>query len=254
MKPAQLLQRWCQVQAGFWYRLWHRLWHRLWLQCGTRGRPGRGLGAVLLLGLLPLLAACSLPRPEARPVTSYLLESSPPTAPVKVAARTCLTLQVARPSAAPGADTGRMAYVERAHELRYFAYNRWVEAPAQMLQPALVQDLAASALFRAVIGPHTRSGADLTLATELLRLRQVFDKGASRAELTVRVNLLDPAGQRLLASRLFVLEQPAPENTPYGGVLAANRALDELLAAIRAFLVEQLPAGAGCAEAPDAAR
>lgn len=43
------------------------------------------------------------------------------------------TLQVVMPTAAPGYGTSAMAYRPSAHELRYYARQRWIDQPARLL-------------------------------------------------------------------------------------------------------------------------
>ena len=84
------------------------------------------------------------------------------------------------------------------------------------------------------------AAASLRLDTELVRLQQDFGAPPSRVRLTVRAQLLDAEGRRVLAAAEFDETELAPSDDPYGGVLAANRALARLLARLAEF----------CAQAP----
>jgi cholesterol transport system auxiliary component len=59
---------------------------------------------------------------------------------------------------------------------------------------------------------------------------------------TLRAQLIDVDARRVLASAEFDETEAAPSDDPYGGVLAANRALGRLLERLAAF----------CAVAPTA--
>jgi len=155
----------------------------------------------------------------------------------------CLVLRVAEPEAAPGLATTRMAYVREPHRMEYYADNRWVDTPAAMLSPLLVQSLTRSGLFRVVVpqsAPVAR--ADLLLVSEVLSLTQVFGEGGSEEQVAVRVTLLTADGARVLASRTLRATEPAPQDDPYGGVIAANRAVDRILQELTDWLREPLAA------------
>jgi cholesterol transport system auxiliary component len=122
-----------------------------------------------------------------------------------------------------------MAYMEEAHRLDYFAHHRWADSPARMLEPLLIRALESSGLYQAVVQAPTTARFDLRLDTELLRLVQVFEPTESRVELAVRISLLDTEQQRVLVSDVLAETEPATERTPYGGVIAANKAVVRLL-------------------------
>jgi cholesterol transport system auxiliary component len=54
------------------------------------------------------------------------------------------------------------------------------------------------------------------------------------------VQLLDVAQNRIIATRDIAVTEPAPQNTPYGGVVAANRAAAKALSAIAQFCMRYL--------------
>ena len=89
--------------------------------------------------------------------------------------------------------------------------------------------LEASGLFQAVVRAPTSARFDLRLDTEVLRLVQVFESSDSHVELAVRISLLDKKQQRVLVSEVLEVTEPTTERSPYGGVKAANQALDRLL-------------------------
>jgi len=193
--------------------------------------------ALCLTMLLALaLAGCSgelLPRPDA-PSAIYLLEGNSDAAARPNPAGPTLAVSAVRSAA--GFGTADMIYVEHAHQLQAFARHRWADSPARMLDPLLVAAAEQSGLFAGVTEPGSLIRTELRLETELLRLQQVFDGGASQVELTLRASLVDTSRSRVLASRVFRVIEPVREATPYGGVLAANRATGLLLGELQVFL------------------
>lgn len=141
----------------------------------------------------------------------------------------CPTLLLSSPRATPGYAGARMAYMKEPHRIDYFAKHRWADSPARMLEPNLMRALETSGLFQAVVRAPTSARFDLRLDTEVLKLVQVFEANESRVDLSVRISLLGKQQQRILVSEVLQVSEPADEQTPYGGVKAANRAVDRLL-------------------------
>lgn len=196
--------------------------------------------SLLLVGL----SACSvLPTPKPSNVHQFLLEL--PAAAGEVPADVNgPVLVVARPRAEAALDTSRMAYVTRRYGIRYFADNRWVATPAQMLEPLMVSALQASGHFSAVMEQPASAPARLRLDTTLIQFQQDFTVQPSRVELTLRGRLTDLASQRVLATRVFHVSRPAAKADPYAGVVATNDAVQTLLKELTQFCVEHA-GGAG---------
>lgn len=148
-------------------------------------------------------------------------------------------LIVSRPRAHPGFDTSRMAYVRKPYELEYFSRNLWVDTPEKMLAPLLVRALEASGAFRAVSQAPGSVSGELRLDTEIVRLQQEFISSPSRLRLTLRVQLIDMPGKRVLATREFDVVENASSDDPYGGVVAANRAVARVLNEVAVFSAAQ---------------
>jgi cholesterol transport system auxiliary component len=130
-----------------------------------------------------------------------------------------------------------MVYVRQPYELEYFATNRWADTPSRMLGPLLAQGLEQTGTFRAVVQTPSAVPADLRVDTELIRLQQNFSTRPSRVELTLRAELIDVRGKRVLATRLFEEAENAPTDDAYGGVTAANLALGRMLGQLADFCV-----------------
>jgi cholesterol transport system auxiliary component len=196
--------------------------------------------------LVGLLAGCGslLPKPPQVPTQFALDVAAPAALPAKAPAATATTLLVATPRAAPGFDTRNIVYVRQAHEIEAFAYSQWVDTPAQMLAPLIVNAIERTAAFRAVLRAPTVGSAELRLDTELIRLQHEFTVQPSRVRLTLRAVLFDTATRRVLAWREFDTSVPSASEDPYGGVVAANRAVGELLPELAAFCARAAPLAA----------
>ena len=194
--------------------------------------------ASLLLALSVLLSSCTgLHAPATENINLYVLDAraSIKAAPVK----RDLVIAVAMPRARPGYDTPRIAYVQQPHELNYYAVNRWANTPAHMLAPLLAQALEQSGGFRAVVQIPGPVPSDIRLDTELVRLQQDFGTHPSRVQITLRAQLIDVRNNRVLATRLFDESENAPSENAYGGVVAANLALQRILDKVSDFCLRE---------------
>jgi len=196
----------------------------------------RLLAALVWAGLLD---ACTnlQPQPVEQP-NVFLLEASPVATAAQQKAEQII--EVAMPHARAGFDTDQMAYTRRVSEIEYFSRNRWADTPSRMLAPALAQAIERSGAFRAVVRDVTAVHPDLRLETELIRLQQNFTVHPSRVEIAVRVQLVGSGTPSKLASAQFEESEVAPSEDPYGGVMAANRALSRLVGRVAEFCAQQL--------------
>jgi len=191
----------------------------------------RLLGALASAGSL---AACAGLQPlPAEHQNIFLLEARSDA--VLQRPKTDLVIEVAMPHALAGFDTDQIAYMRRPSEIEYFSRNRWADTPAHMLAPVLAQAIERSGTFRAVVREPNAVNADLRLYTELVRLQQNFTVHPSRVEIAVRVLLVRSAPAATLAVAQFEEHEDAASDDPYGGVLAANRALARVVDSIAEF-------------------
>lgn len=184
------------------------------------------------------LGACSLLKPTATPPPAFYALDRPPGSAAAAAPATAPTLVVNPPTAAAGFDSQRIIYVRETHKLEYFANSEWVDPPARMLVPLLVAAVESTGAFRAVVPTPSAATGDLRLDTEIVRLQHEFLTLPSRVRFTLRAFLVDDKTRRVLAWREFDAAYPADTGNPYGGVVAANRAVQTVLADLAAFCAE----------------
>jgi len=154
------------------------------------------------------------------------------------AAVTAPTLIVSPPHAAAGFDSQRIMYVRQADQLEYFAHNEWIDTPARMLAPRIVAAIESSGAFRAVVQTPSPAAGEMRLDTEILRLQHEFLSTPSRVRFTLRAYLVESATRRVIAAREFEAAIPAASEDPYGGVVAANHAVQTVLENLSAFCAE----------------
>jgi cholesterol transport system auxiliary component len=200
-------------------------------------------GRLLAAGLsLMALCACSALRPTPTPPPAfYALDNARVAAPVSAstsAPAATPTLIINPAHAASGFDSPRIIYVREPHKLEYFAHSEWVDPPARMLGPLLVAAIESTGAFRAVVLTPGAAAGDLRLDTEIIRLQHEFQTGPSRVRFTLRATLVDDKTRRVLAWHEFDAAVPAASEDPYGGVVAANRAVQTVLQELSNFCAE----------------
>lgn len=191
----------------------------------------------LILVMQTLLIACS---PLKLPVTNqYKLESYGSHNYKKIAS-THHTILVSQPEAMAGYQNEQMRYIQKPYELSTFAHNSWISSPANMLYPLITQSLQQTHYFAAVAsGPYV-DRADYRLDTQVIMLQQNFLAKPSTIQLVTKATLTYIKENRVIASRVFSECIPCPTDTPYGGVIAANRATRILTAKLSRFIVKKI--------------
>jgi cholesterol transport system auxiliary component len=185
------------------------------------------------------LSASKTPHPA-----HYALDNTANTAraPILVPAasprQTALTLIVSPPHAASGITSQRIIYVREAHKLEYFAHSEWIDPPARMLAPLIVAAIEKGSAFRAVVQAPSAAAGDLRLDTEIIRLQHDFQTQPSHVRFTLRAYLVEEKTRRVLAWREFDAAAPAASGDPYGGVVAANQAVQTVLESLSVFCSE----------------
>jgi len=189
----------------------------------------------LLSCIIPLLSGCSLFSVQTGPTHTYILEKVPENIPLR--ANHHVILGVTIPSTSPVYNTTDMIYSTYPYQVASFAKNSWVATPPQMLQPLIVRTLQNTHYFAAV-KTTVMGKSDYILNTELLELQQDFKRNPSVVRVRIRADIVRAATNQLVRSKEFDVVEPAPQNSPYGGVIAANQATAEALAQLAWFCVK----------------
>lgn len=187
--------------------------------------------SAVLLALLATGCGSLLPKAIAPPSVYALdgMRGARPAPPPPAAPASAPTLLVNPTRAAPGFDSQHIVYVRTAHQLEHFAHSEWVDTPARMLAPLMVAALEDTGAFRAVGSASSGIAGQIRLDTEVLRLQQEFGGGPSRVRFTLRASLADNTTRQVISSREFDASVVAESDDPYGGVVAANRAVQRVM-------------------------
>jgi cholesterol transport system auxiliary component len=191
---------------------------------------------------LAFAGGCSLLKPTASPTppTYYSLDASHTAATVapRATGTAPYALIVNETQAAAGFDSQRIIYVRQPHKLEYFAHSEWVDPPARMISSLIVGALEKSGAFRAVVSAPGSASGELRLETEVLLLQQEFAVSPSQVRFALRVYLVEDNTRRVVGTRDIEAVAPAPSDDPYGGVQAANAAVQNVLDQLTAFCAQ----------------
>ena len=109
-----------------------------------------------------------------------------------------------------------------------------------MIYPLIVESLQNTGYFFAVAsGPYLEK-ADYRLDTQLIALHQNFLKNPSVIDFVAKVMVTHIEDNRVVASRIFSQHIRCPTDTPYGGVIAANKATQEFTAHLSEFVITEI--------------
>lgn len=131
-----------------------------------------------------------------------------------------------------------MFYQQKAYQLQSFAKNAWLNMPITMIVNNISENLTELNYFKAVL-TNINPGVNVayTLNTRLLSLYQDFTHTPSQLVLSIQLTLIDNARDKVLASQIFNYREPCTQDTPYGGVVAANKALGQFLNDMDRFIL-----------------
>ena len=202
----------------------------------------RASGLFLIISLA--LAGCSLPG-KRLPETVYDFGPGAVRTPATDSMAPLPALALGSVRASPALDDTavlyRLAYSD-AQQLRPYAQARWSMAPAQLLRQRFIEHLGQR---RALLNPGDVGPADgptpPTLRVELEEFSQLFDSPTTSVGLLrLRATLVQPGptGERLMAQRSIIVQQPAPSNDAAGGVRALTAAADAAALELSGWLAQ----------------
>lgn len=188
------------------------------------------------IGLLCLLTACAPVQPTITNQYKIIAFSAKQDA----TGPSTQSILISQPDAIAGYQTEQMLYTDKPFQLSSFAHSGWISSPANMLTPLIVQSLQHSHYFSAVAAGPNADKTDYRLDTQLIALQQNFLTKPSTFELSVQIVLTRVGDGHVVASRTFKEHIPCPTDTPYGGVIAANKAAQVFTAALTKYVIKQV--------------
>jgi ABC-type uncharacterized transport system auxiliary subunit len=192
-----------------------------------------------LLMLAILMAGCG----AARPVKYYVLDVNP--APVNSAsAQIPVTLLVGRLVASHLYHDDRLVYGSGPVQLGTYEYDRWAEAPADMVQDMLVTILRSSGQFRAVSRVTSNVRGEYVVRGHLYAMYGV-DQPELVARFTLQLELYDPNTRTTVWSQIYTHDEPVAAKTVPAIVEAMDKnvtaGLQQLSGGITQFFASHPP-------------
>lgn len=190
-----------------------------------------GLAIVGIIGMLTACSPVTLP-----PKQNYNLVAQLPAPQVKQ--RSQIVLLVSRMTAQASVSSNKMAYTQSnyPYQVSYFAEHFWLNPPAKLIMPNIINSLSQSGLFKAVVVAPYGEQVDYRLDSDLQTLQQQFTGKQSQIILVIRTELTHVTTNQIVADRVFKETVTVNGNGPQAGVVAANQALSQFLVALNTWL------------------
>jgi len=145
-------------------------------------------------------------------------------------------LEVRTLRAGPGLEARGLQTIEPDGSIHTAFYEEWSEPPAQGVEDALRQWLAACGKFAAVVAPGSTMPADLVLEGELTALWSELAAGRADAAVSVVVVRQGSATPQIVLQRTETATAPLAGRTPPDQVAAQLAALATVFGKIEAAL------------------
>ena len=190
--------------------------------------------AALAISSLGLVSCASsiLPRLSAPAATYTLL---PVFGESRLSLASTLTLLVSSPRASGLLNSSRMLYTRKVNEAAYFSQSQWADTPSQMLLPLMAGAIQQTGAFKAVLSTPTGATSQYRLETELITFEHSFLVQPSQVNVVMRAALIDTNTRAVLSRKNFSATVSAGTEDAYGGVLAAQKAVQIVLSELAVF-------------------
>lgn len=169
--------------------------------------------AFLAVAIVPL-SACAIADIGSGPAPSlYTLKA--PAVLAETGGQAAGQLVVEEFSAPAALDTTRIVFQPSENEIAYYANARWSDRSPRMIASLLVETIASSGRFPAVIGPGSNARMDLALVGDIRSFAAYreaaagFGQETTKVRVALYVRLLRARDRSIIASREFSAEAPA---------------------------------------------
>jgi len=121
----------------------------------------------------------------------------------------------------------------------YFSGAAWGDRLPALFQARLVQTLANSGAFRAVLTNQDRVTGDLSLAIEIRDFQVDATSGSAEAVVDVYVKLVDERTSSVVTTKRFHASVAAASTDPNAGIHALNTAFQQVAAEITTWVARR---------------
>jgi cholesterol transport system auxiliary component len=192
----------------------------------------------LLLAVALLLGACSSLTGKREPFTVYSPRYTAPTDAAKTPP-VQWQLTIDTPLAGDALDTSRMLVMPTPGAIENYKGGRWADTMPLMLRALLIEAFQDSGRIEGIGATASGLHADFSLAIDLHDFETQYRDGAPHAMIRLNAKLNDISVNRVRAARMFEADEPVSGTQAADASAAFERALDQLLAQMVAWTLEQ---------------
>ncbi len=150
----------------------------------------------------------------------------------KVRGGGAVQLTIYPPVAVKTIDTEEILIKSASGRVAYFSGAAWGDRLPRLFQARLVEALANSGAFRAILTNQDRVSGDLSLAIEIRDFQVEAAAGGSEALIDVYVKLVDEKNNSVVTTKRFHARVPAASDDAGAGIQALNAAFQQVTLAI----------------------
>ncbi len=138
-------------------------------------------------------------------------------------------LMISPPVAVKTIDTEEILVKGANGRVAYYPGVAWGDRLPRLFQARLVESLANSGAFRAVLTNQDRVSGDLSLAIEIRDFQVEAAPGSAEAVVDVYVKLVDERNNAVVTTKRFQARQQAAGQDPGAGIQALNSAFQQVV-------------------------
>jgi cholesterol transport system auxiliary component len=175
---------------------------------------GKWIRHALLAVVIAPLGACAIADIGSGPAPSFYTLKAPAMS-AEAGPQAGGQLVVEEFSAPAALDTTRIVFQPSENEIAYYANARWSDRSPRMIASLLVETIASSGRFPAVIGPGSNARMDLALVGDIRSFAAYreasagFGQETTKVRVVLYVRLLQARDRSIVASREFSAEAMA---------------------------------------------
>lgn len=194
-----------------------------------------------LAALVVVLSGCALanvgsgPAPQMFTLTAH---SAPAGAGDTASAKADLLVDAYAASAA--IDTGRIAYLPSANELKYIAGARWADLAPVMIQSLTVETLEKSGRFASVAARGSEINGDYMLKGDIRQFAAEKHGDATQVHVDLFMRLVSRNDNKVIATKDFNTTLPVAGSGVEPMVQAFDAALAQVLADLTVWTADEL--------------
>jgi cholesterol transport system auxiliary component len=180
-----------------------------------------------------MLGGCTFGLSGGSPPATYDLEAP---AVAKVHGVRSVQLTINPPVAVKTIDTEEILVKGANGRVAYFTGVAWGDRLPRLFQARLVEALANSGAFKAILTNQDRVSGDLSLGIEIRDFQVETSAPSAEAVVDVYVKLIDEKNNAVVTTKRFQARAPAAGNDAGSGIQALNSAFQQVASAVVAWV------------------